>query len=779
MRILIVEDEENARNALRDILIRRQFAVESVANGEEALRLLEQEEFTVLLTDLRMGDMDGIELSRRAKAIRPMLFIIILTAYGNVENAVQALKQGVYDYLIKPINTDVLLGKLGQIAELFSLRGEVEKYRKQLNGPVHLQDLIGQDPKMLEVFRLIRRAAATDNTVLITGETGTGKELAARAIHALSGRKGKAFIGVHCAAYSEHLIESELFGHAKGAFTGASQERKGKIRSAEGGTLFLDEISSISLNVQTKLLRLIQERRVEPVGLDQSIPVDLRLIAACNEELEPLIQSGEFRPDLYYRINVLHVHLPPLRSRRGDIPLLVYNFLKKKAAGRSVTLSPEVMEVLVRQPWPGNVRELENCVDAILAECPEGMILRKHLPFAAEALGKSIPGNVSKLDDLVEAFEKFLIIGALRKSKGRIGLTGKSLGLTERTLERRMQKYRLKKEEFKGEAEISDKGIAEIEVPPNVFEIAVQNSPDGVLIVDECLRVLAMNRALESMAGWESSEIVGKKRCVDFIQCTLDTEDKFSCTPERGYCQDLIQVGRSIPAMEMEIGTRNEGLRSISASMTPIGLTPGGGFNAAALVLRENAREKQGRRSIEGPPLVDEITGIPNREKFELELQGIINRARRYGGSFSVILLEIDEFSDLTDTFGAAAGTWVVRETARLIRSVIRNSDVIAHLETDAFGMILPEAGRLGCRATAEKIRETIATHVFQQDRIGLLRPVRLTVTIGSCLYPEDARSDEDLIRKADHALFEAKKTGMNQYLDFSDIPDAPPSAID
>ncbi|MBI3995236.1 MAG: sigma-54-dependent Fis family transcriptional regulator, partial [Nitrospirae bacterium] len=258
MKILVVDDEENSRIGLEDLLSRRGFEVKTFPGGEPALKELEREPYCTLITDLRMPGMDGIELARRAKELRPQMFVILLTAYGTIENAVEALKDGVHDYMIKPVRTEELFAKLKNVEELCGLRAEVEAFRRRFSGTAQLQDMVSQDPKMLEVFHQIEQAAATAGTVLITGETGTGKELVARAIHGMGPRGGKPFVEVHCAAYSEGLIESELFGHARGAFTGAVQERKGKIRSADGGTLFLDEISSISMNVQTKLLRVLQ-----------------------------------------------------------------------------------------------------------------------------------------------------------------------------------------------------------------------------------------------------------------------------------------------------------------------------------------------------------------------------------------------------------------------------------------------------------------------------------------------------------------------------------------
>lgn len=594
MRILIVEDEENTRIALGDMLARRGFQAVAVPSAEEALEELERERFDVMLTDLRMPDMDGIELARRVKQTYPMLFVLVVTAYGTIENAVEAVREGIYDYLIKPVSSQILLKKLNQLDEMLTLREEVGEYRRQFTMPDRLPHLVGQDSNLVQVIRQIQIAAASDSTVLITGETGTGKELVARTIHGLGSRKDRPFVAVHCAAYSEQLIESELFGHSKGAFTGAVLERKGKIRSADGGTLFLDEVNSIAPGVQTKLLRVIQERSVEPVGSDRPIPVDIRIIAASNEELEPLIKSDRFRSDLYYRLNVLRIHVPPLRARQADIPLLVNHFIRKKAPERSIGVSAEVMDILIRHPWYGNVRELDNCVEVMLANCKGDLILPRHLPQDLSKMSVFRTQGETSLGRLMDAFEKFLIVDTLKQTEGRMRAASRRLKVAERTLERKVRKHHLRREMFRtGRGET--KGAAS-QVDPECQQVrAFLHAPDGIVMIGQDLRVLAMNQAVQDLTGWSPTEVVGQKRCVDFMACRVsggDSGPASQCSPEDAFCLKLVKEDRAASGVRLDIRTKNNRMLTAMVNITPLHLRTTEGTGLVTLSIRKARHQK-------------------------------------------------------------------------------------------------------------------------------------------------------------------------------------------
>src|SRR5689334_10804797 len=368
-RILVVDDELVVRDSLGKWFTSEGYQARPMGSAREALEAIQNDEFDLALIDIKMPGMDGMELQSRLREADPDLTVIIMTGYASVETAVQALKHGAYDYITKPVDPDELSNLVANALEHKRARREVVRLRENLQEVVPGMELIGKSPAMKKVTELIEMVASTEATVLITGESGTGKEVVARAIHAAGPRRYMPMVTIHCGALTETLLESELFGHEKGAFTGAQYRKKGKFEVADGGTVFLDEISDISLKTQTDLLRVLQEKEIVRVGGNQQIKVDFRCIAATNKNLETLVKAGSFRPDLYYRLHVFCIDLPPLRERRDDIPLLVNHFLNKfcAATNREVPrVTPAVVDMLMRHDWPGNVRELENAVERAL-----------------------------------------------------------------------------------------------------------------------------------------------------------------------------------------------------------------------------------------------------------------------------------------------------------------------------------------------------------------------------------------------------------------------------
>src|SRR5690242_1971243 len=368
-RILIVDDEPVVRDSLARWFAAEGYETKALAGAREALELADRE-WDLALLDIKMPGMDGIELQARLKETDPDLTVIIMTGYATVETAIQALKRGAYDYLTKPVDPDELSHLVSKALEHRQTKREVVRLQESLKEIFPQTEMVAKSPAMQRVMETVETVAASDATVLITGESGTGKEVVARAIHAASPRRLMPMVTIHCGALTESLLESELFGHERGAFTGAQFRKKGKFEVADGGTVFLDEISDISLKSQTDLLRVLQEKEIVRVGSTQPIHVDFRTIAASNKDLQALIEARTFRPDLYYRLNVVTIHVPPLRERREDIPLLVDHFLRKLGASmnRPVVpcVAPETMDLLVRNDWPGNVRELENAVERAL-----------------------------------------------------------------------------------------------------------------------------------------------------------------------------------------------------------------------------------------------------------------------------------------------------------------------------------------------------------------------------------------------------------------------------
>jgi len=443
--VLIVADEKSARAGLVRAL-RRDYHVLAAENGSTAMEVLSSQNINVLLSDVRMPGMDGITLMQRALANQPELTCIILTAYGDVDIAVEAMKQGATDFMTKPINLDKLELVLDRVLKARKIELENERLRVQLDDKYGLENIIGHSPAMQEVFDTIRQVAASRATVLIQGESGTGKELVAKAIHQLSPRSKGPFVAVHCAALSENLLESELFGHEKGAFTGAMERRVGRFEKADGGSLFLDEISEIDASVQVKILRALEERQIERVGGDTPVNVDTRLIAATNRDLKDMVEQGDFREDLFYRLYVVVITLPPLRARQDDILLLLNHYLAvfNEENGKQIEgFSPAAYDLLSSYAWPGNIRELRNLVERMVVLARGKVLDVKDIP--AQVREKAGAGGEVRIDAelTVDEMEKRMIVQALEKTGGNRTKAAEKLGISRRTLHRKLNQYEI------------------------------------------------------------------------------------------------------------------------------------------------------------------------------------------------------------------------------------------------------------------------------------------------------------------------------------------------
>ncbi len=446
-RILIVDDEKNMRWVLGQALSGDGFDVVEASDGKEALAAVSDSEPDIMILDHRMPPPDGMEVLRRLRSKGAAFPIIMLTAHGSVETAVEAMKAGASEYLTKPFDLEELKIAIAKALEYRNLSNEVERLRAEIDREYDVQGIVASDPGMLNVLETVRKVAPTSATAIIYGESGTGKELIAHAIHNLSERAAKPFVSVSAGALPETLLESELFGYEKGAFTGATTAKPGRFELANGGTLFLDEIGDISAATQVKLLRVLQERRFDRLGGTRSIEVDVRVVAATNQDLQQLIADGDFREDLFYRLNVVPVNLPPLRQRAGDIPLLVAHFLEKYRAGDK-TISPDAMKAMVQYQWPGNIRELENTIERVVILSHEDEIGVADLPAEVRVGAASdtrAQGDFVLPDAGVnlEEVELDLVRQALERSGGAAPKAAKLLGLTAKTLEVRMKRLGL------------------------------------------------------------------------------------------------------------------------------------------------------------------------------------------------------------------------------------------------------------------------------------------------------------------------------------------------
>jgi DNA-binding NtrC family response regulator len=439
-RILLVEDDREMLELVQEHLEGEGHTVTPAGLGAEAIARLKAEPFDIVLTDLRLPDVDGLEVLQASRETQRDLPVILITAFGTIETAIQAIRQGAYDFVTKPFAMDEISLLVGKAWEARRLREENRRLREEVAGRYRLHNLLGRSPAMQSVFALIRQAAPGDVNVLITGESGTGKELVAKALHFNSHRADRPFVPINCAAVPASLLESELFGHVKGAFTGAVSSRRGLFREAHGGTLFLDEIGDMAPELQAKLLRAIEDRSVRPVGSDQATPLDVRIIAATNQDLPARIRAGHFRDDLYYRLAVIPIQLPALRDRKDDIPLLAEHFLGRAiaASGKQVSgFTPETMTVLLRHPWPGNVRELENVVERAVTLTAGGAIAPDALLLEVSA-GPPTALTLAQLPrrpTLQELTDEYVAL-VLQETEGDKARAADLLGISKRTLYR-------------------------------------------------------------------------------------------------------------------------------------------------------------------------------------------------------------------------------------------------------------------------------------------------------------------------------------------------------
>lgn len=454
--ILIVDDEKGQREILTLILRKEGFETTDVAGVSEALALLGRREFDLILTDLKMQGESGLDLLEQVMTEDPQQCVIMMTAHGTVDSAVSAMKQGAFDYLEKPLERENLLVTLKRAFERISLVRENRVLQKRVAEIERISSIIGDHPKMKEVYRVVTKIAATSSTVLVYGESGTGKELVARAIHDRSTRKSQPFMAINCAAIPETLIESELFGHEKGSFTGANAREIGILEAANGGTVFLDEIGEMNVSMQAKLLRAIQEKEIRRVGGKANLPLDVRIISATNRDLEQEIKKGTFREDLFYRLNVIRIMLPPLRERGSDIATLANFFINKyrEATGIQVeAIAKPALKLLMNYTWPGNVRQLESVIERAVLMAEGTVIQPEDLPFeisASAVHGGVVPFELPPDGINFEEMEKALILKAMERSDWVIGKAATLLGLSYKTLQYRLDKHGIEKPEKRG-----------------------------------------------------------------------------------------------------------------------------------------------------------------------------------------------------------------------------------------------------------------------------------------------------------------------------------------
>jgi DNA-binding NtrC family response regulator len=442
-RVLVVDDEQIIRESLSFILQKEGYEVEDAPNGQEAYRKVSENPPDIVITDIEMPGMKGVDLLEKISQVSPQTFVIIITAYGSIETAIKALRMGAYDYILKPLDFDELVLRLRRLMDFKRLALENQMLRQEINREYDFHNLVGQSAVMKKVFATIERVSHSDGTVLITGKSGTGKELVARAIHHNSVRKQNRFVPVNCGAIPDNLFESELFGHKKGAFTDAVSDKDGMFKTANGGSLFLDEVSETPLHLQVKLLRAIEQKEITPVGGTTPLKIDVRIIAATNQNLAERVEQGKFRDDLYYRLNVIEINLPSLSERREDVPLLVQHFVEKfrSEMGKAIKgVDNKVMHILMNRTWKGEVRELQNVIERAMIFCDGDYITMKELPENLRSeLGEDVvPEEGTGLKDAVRRFEKSHILELLTKFDYDKEKTASALDISVSTLYRKM-----------------------------------------------------------------------------------------------------------------------------------------------------------------------------------------------------------------------------------------------------------------------------------------------------------------------------------------------------
>jgi two-component system NtrC family response regulator len=446
-KVLLIDDDASLRRVTEYSLHSAGFQVLSAVDGKQGLASFQADHPQVVITDIQMPDVSGYEVLQQIKAARPETVVIVITAYSSVEKAVEAMKLGAYDYLAKPFSRDELVMVVEKAFNLLGLQEENQRLRDQLEHYIDFSHMVGTSDAMQKVFDVVRRVAPTEAGILITGESGTGKELIAKAIHQGGARRKEPFVAINCAAIPANLLESELFGHVRGAFTDAVRDRSGKFEQADGGTLFLDEVGEMPLELQPKLLRVLQEMEVEPIG-GKVRSVDVRIIAATNQDIELAMEEGRFREDLYYRLAIIPIELPPLRERPDDIPLLIEYFLKRFSAGAPIVVSPEAFEYLKAYAWPGNVRELQNAIERLVVLSHGDVIETEHLPAKFCAAPTKKKNRVVELPPegySLEALEREVVVQALERNDWNQTRAADFLQIPRHTLIYRMEKYDIKK----------------------------------------------------------------------------------------------------------------------------------------------------------------------------------------------------------------------------------------------------------------------------------------------------------------------------------------------
>ena len=443
--ILLVDDEKSVSSTVALFLKKEGYNVEEQSNGPDAVERLKVKFFDLVITDLKMKPMDGLEVLRNVKEINPLTEVVVMTAYGTVESGVKAMRLGAYDYIQKPFEKDEFVILVSKALERKQLLTEVQKLQEDLKDKYRFENIVGSSKEMMDVFSMAIKVAPTDSTVLISGESGTGKELIARAIHINSKRKNRSFITINCGALPENLQESELFGHVRGAFTGAIRDKRGLFQEANGGTLFLDEIGETAPSTQVKLLRFLQDGEIRRVGENDPIHVDVRLLAATNQDLDKAIKEGRFREDLFYRLNVINIDMPPLRKRRDDIPLLINYFLEKNLTQKKKkidSVSPDAMKIFTGYDWPGNVRELENVIERAVILTTRNVIMPEDLPASIQTAKAQVEDQTEELGEkTLEDLERHYILKALDKYSWNQKKASDVLGISTTTLWRKLKSY--------------------------------------------------------------------------------------------------------------------------------------------------------------------------------------------------------------------------------------------------------------------------------------------------------------------------------------------------